>query len=55
MEKYYNLREVAKMTGYKSRTLREWIKQGRLVAKKLPRGRLWLVSETELRRLIDNV
>jgi excisionase family DNA binding protein len=55
LEKYYNLGEVANLTGYKPRTLRAWIKNGKMKAKKMPDGRLWLVKEKELRRIMKNV
>lgn len=51
MEKHYNLREASKLLGVKVRTLREWIKQGYLKAKKYDGKRMWFVSQSEIDRI----
>lgn len=52
MENHYNLIETAKLTGMKVRTVREWIRNGKLKATKINGGRLWVVSESEIRRVM---
>lgn len=51
MEKGYNLREVANLLGMKVRTIRQWVHDGKLSAKKIPGSRRWIVMESEIRRL----
>lgn len=51
MEKGYNIIEVAGLLGIKARTVREWIKNGKIRAKKLNGSRRWVVLESEIRRL----
>jgi len=49
----YTLQEVAKAAGVQVRTVREWLKLGKIKATKDQNGYRWLVSEDELRRLIN--
>lgn len=51
MEKYYNLKETAEILGVTIRTLREWIKDGFMLAHKYPNKRMWFVSQSEINRL----
>lgn len=51
MEKHYDLIQTAELVGLKVRTLRQWIRDGRLNAKKIPGGQKWVVSESEIKRL----
>lgn len=51
MEKGYNIIEVAGLLGIKARTVREWIKNGKIRAKKLSGSNRWVVLESEIRRL----
>ena len=51
MEKYYNLNETAKILGVKVRTLREWLKDGTLLAHKYDGKKKWYVSQHEIDRL----
>ena len=51
MEKGYNIIEVAGLLGIKARTVREWIKNGKIRAKKLSGSNRWVVLESEIRRM----
>lgn len=55
MEKMYNLKQSAELLGVTVRTLREWIKSGRLEAKKHKSGRNWIIAETEIKRIRDEM
>lgn len=50
-EKNYDLIEVFKITGIRVRTLREWIRNGKLKAFKYVGGRKWFISEEEIKRI----
>ena len=50
-EKFYSLRKTAELLGIKTRTLREWIRTGKIVAIKYPNGRMWFISEKEIGRV----
>lgn len=52
MEKGYNLREVALLLGIKIRTVRYWVKIGRIKAKKIANSNRWVVMESEVKRLL---
>ena len=51
MEKNYNIKETAEMLGIKVRTVREWIKNGKIKAFKYPYSNIWIVKESEIKRL----
>lgn len=51
MEKYYDLNETADILGVKVRTLRMWLKDGFLIARKYEGKRKWYVSQREIERL----
>ena len=51
MEKGYNLIEVADLLGVRVRTVRQWIKDKKIKASKIPGTRRWIVMESEIRRL----
>ena len=51
MEKGYSINQAAKMIGIKARTIREWIRIGRLYAIKLTGSRKWLIPESEIDRI----
>lgn len=51
MEKGYNILEVAELLGIKARTVRDWIKRGKIHAQKLSGSRRWVILESEIRRL----
>lgn len=54
MGKFYNIRQASDMLGIKVRTAREWIKTGKLKAKKYECSNRWFIAEDEIRRLINN-
>lgn len=51
MEKMYNLKQSAELLGVTVRTLREWIKNGRLEAKRHKSGRNLIIAEKEIERI----
>lgn len=51
MEKGYNLNEVADLIGVKVRTVRSWVKSGKIKATKIPGTNRWIVLESEIKRL----
>lgn len=51
MEKGYNLTAVAEMLGIKVRTVRQWIKDGKIRATKISGTNRWVVLESEVKRL----
>ena len=53
LEKGYNLNEVARFLGLKVRTVRQWVHDGKLKAKKIPGTQRYIVLESEIRRLQD--
>ena len=46
--KDYSLRESANILGVKVRTLREWIRSGKINARKHENGWYWRISEEEI-------
>lgn len=50
-EKYYSVRQVANQLGLKTRTVREWIRAGKLLGTKYGVSNRWFVSEAEVKRL----
>lgn len=53
MNEYYTLLETAKIFNVKVRTVREWLRIGKLHAEKY--GRTWAVSSAEIDRLRANL
>ncbi|HCJ37864.1 MAG TPA: DNA-binding protein [Erysipelotrichaceae bacterium] len=51
MEKGYNLKEVAELLGIRVRTARQWVKDGKIKAHKIPGTNRWMVLESEIKRL----
>ena len=51
MEKGYGVVETAKYLGIKARTVREWIKLGKIKANKLDGSNRWVIMESEIRRI----
>ncbi len=43
-----NIKEAAKMCGVKVRTVRQWIRDKKIAAKKADNGWYWLISKSEL-------
>ena len=52
MEKYYSTEDIAEILGFKEKTVREWLRTGKLKGKKV--GRLWRVKESDLEEFINN-
>lgn len=50
----YSLREAALLLGIKVRTLREWIKLGKIEASKKENGWYWEISESEIVKRLGN-
>ena len=51
--KYYSLKEAAKLLGIQVRTVREWIRQGKIQAEKAENGWYWRISEEEISAHVD--
>lgn len=51
MENGYNLSEVAKLLGIKVRTVRQWVREGKIKATKITGTNRWVVMESEIKRL----
>ena len=49
--KYYSLADAAEILGVKVRTLREWMRDGFLIAHKYDGKKKWYVSQSEIDRL----
>ncbi len=52
MQNYYTPQEVAGKLKIDIRTVYRWIREGRLKAVKI--GHFWRISESELKRILDN-
>ena len=50
-QKYYNVRQTANLLGIKVRTVREWIRNGKLRAAKYEVSNRWFISEEEIKRI----
>lgn len=48
----YKLREASKLLGIKVRTLREWIKNGKIKARKLQGCPMWFIEQAEINRIL---
>ena len=46
--KYYTLREAARLLGIQVRTIREWVKLGKIKAEKAENGWYWKIPEEEI-------
>lgn len=51
MEAMYGLQEAGKLLGIKTRTVRYWIRIGKIKAKKYDATNRWFVSESEIKRV----
>lgn len=51
MEKGYNLIETAELLGIKVRTVRKWVADGKIHARKIEGTNRWIVMESEIKRL----
>ena len=52
-EKYYGIRQASNLLGIKVRTVREWIRNGKLKAVKYGVSNRWFIAESEIRRVQD--
>ncbi|MEG6567732.1 helix-turn-helix domain-containing protein [Thermoanaerobacterium saccharolyticum] len=52
MDNYYTPQEIAEKFKVKINTVYKWIREGKLKAVKV--GDLWRISETELKRFIED-
>lgn len=50
-EKCYSLKDTAVLLGIKVRTMRQWIRDGKIKAFRYEGNRRWYVTESEVRRL----
>jgi excisionase family DNA binding protein len=48
---FYNIRHASTLLGVKVRTIREWIKNGKLNAIKYPASNRWYIPASEIDRL----
>jgi predicted site-specific integrase-resolvase len=55
MEKGYNLIDTSRMLGIKVSTARYWARIGKIHAQKIAGTRRWIVMESEIKRLQNNV
>lgn len=53
MEKAYKISDAAKSLGITTRTMRQWIHDGKISAFKYEQGRNLYVTEKEIKRLIE--
>lgn len=51
MERGYSLNQVAELLGIKIRTVREWVHNGKLKARRIEGSRRYIVLESEVKRL----
>ena len=51
LERGYNLIQTAELLGRQVRTVREWIKNGKMKANKIAGSNRWIVMESEIKRL----
>ncbi|MBF0402297.1 MAG: helix-turn-helix domain-containing protein [Magnetococcales bacterium] len=51
--KYYTLREVSELTGVSYNSVRRWVREGRLIAKKIANSRMSYVSEEYLKKMLN--
>jgi len=47
----YNIRQASTMLGVKVRTIREWIRTGKIEAVKSPKSGRWIIDDCEIRRI----
>lgn len=49
----YSMREAAELTGRKVRTIRQWLRDGKLKAVKSRNGWHWLIPASEIERIMN--
>jgi excisionase family DNA binding protein len=55
MEKQYTINQVAEILGIQVRTARDWVRKKKLKAKKYEGGRIWLIPESEIERIQEEM
>lgn len=50
-QKYYKIREVSEVLGITVRTVRQWIRDGKIKSVKFPGSRMHFIPKSELERL----
>ena len=50
MDKGYSILTAAQAIGVQSRTIRAWIRNGKIKASKIPGTRRWVIAESEITR-----
>lgn len=53
MEKKFGIVEAAMLLEIKARTVREWIRNGKIKAEKTSSGK-WMIMESEIEKIIEN-
>ena len=53
-QKDYNIKKTADLLGIKVRTVRQWIRDGKLNAIKYPASNRWMIPREEIERLMGN-
>ena len=53
-ENTYTIRQASNLLGIKVRTAREWLRTGKLHAKKDERSHRWKISDVEIKRLKES-
>ena len=51
MDNMYSVRQTSNLLGIKVRTVREWIRNGKLKAVKYETGNHWYIPESEIKRI----
>lgn len=49
--KNYTIRQTSSMLGMSVRTIREWIRKGKMKAAKYPGSNIWRIPESEISRI----
>lgn len=55
MERNYDIRQAANVLGLKTRTVREWIRQGKIKGFKYGLSNRWFIAESELQRIREGI
>lgn len=51
LDRAYSLKDACRFLGISIRTMRVWVKQGKVHASKIEGTRRWMITENEIRRL----
>lgn len=55
MEKNYSIKQASDLLGIKIRTVRQWIRDGKIKGKKYPKSPRWFIAESEIKRVRGDV